>query len=88
MITTREIIKKLWDAQGYGNVAVYSDGSTGVIAPGETGEKGGSAPVAILKPIPLVGGFPMLDHALGNAELLETIERTLRDAGMEIERGE
>jgi hypothetical protein len=85
MVTIREIIRILWDAQGYGNVAFYTDGSTGVIVPGDAGEKGGLAPVAILKPMPLVGGFPMLDHALGNAELLETIERTLKDAGFPFE---
>ncbi|MDN7023711.1 hypothetical protein FGU65_02165 [Methanoculleus sp. FWC-SCC1] len=87
MVTTRDIIRKLWDAQGYGNVAVYSDGTALQVAPGDTGEAGGKQPVALFKAIPLVGKFPMLDHALGDAELLDGIEQTLREQGMAIERG-
>jgi hypothetical protein len=87
MVTSRDIIRKLWDAQGYGNIAVYQDGSTAQVAPGESGETGGEAPVAIFKPIVLVSVFPTVDHALGDAELLETIEGTLRERGMEVERG-
>ncbi len=87
MVTTRDIIRKLWDAQGYGNIAVYSDGSALQVPPGDSGEAGGKQPVALFKAIPLVGEFPMLDNALGDAELLDGIERTLREQGMEIERG-
>lgn len=83
---TREIIRILWDAQGFGNVAVWQDGTTRVIAPGEQAEHGGKEPLAIFKPIPLVSGFPMLDHALGDAGLLEEIERTVKDAGGDITR--
>ena len=81
MLTTEDIIRKIWDAQGYGNVAVWDDGSTQVIEPGEAPVRAGIPPRAVFKPIPLVARFPMLDLALYNPELRETIERTLRDAG-------
>ncbi|TAJ45402.1 hypothetical protein [Methanofollis fontis] len=86
MLNTREIITKIWDAQGYGNLAVWADGTTAIIAPNESPERNGVAPLAIFKPIPLVGGFPMLDYATHNARLLEQIETTIREAGGEIER--
>ncbi|WP_292730714.1 hypothetical protein [Methanoculleus sp.] len=86
MLHTREIIKKIWDAQGYGNLAVWADGTTATIAPGETPEKGGKAPLAIFKPIPLVAGYSMLDFATHDTALLECIETTIREAGGEIER--
>jgi len=86
MLTTKAIIRKIWDAQGYGNVAVWQDGTAEVIGPGTEPTREGKAPLAIFKPMPLVGGFPMLDHALYNAELQETIEKTIRDAGGEIAR--
>ena len=44
MLYTREIIQKIWDAQGYGNLAVWADGTTAVIAPGENPEKDGDNP--------------------------------------------
>jgi hypothetical protein len=86
MLHTREIVQKLWDAQGYGNLAVWEDGTTAVIAPGESPQKGGKAPLAIFKPIPLVAGFSMLDFATHDTALLEHIEATIREAGGEIER--
>jgi len=57
-----------------------------VIEPGGTPLRGGNSPRAIFKPIPLVARFPMLDNALYNPELRDTIERTIRDAGGSIER--
>jgi hypothetical protein len=85
MLSIDEIIRKIWDAQGYGNVAVWGDGTIKVIAPGtETGEAGENPPV-VFKPLPLVGQYPMLDHALGDAALRQRIGDTLRDAGMETE---
>lgn len=86
MLHTRKIIQKLWDAQGYGNLAVWEDGTTAVITPGESPKKDGKAPLAIFKPIPLVAGFSMLDFALHDTGLLEHIEATIREAGGEIER--
>jgi hypothetical protein len=82
--TTKRIIRELWDAQGYGNLALWNDGTTQVISPGETPLKDGKPPFLVLKPLTLVGGFPMLDHALSNAELQEQIESEVRKAGGEI----
>lgn len=87
MLTTKEIIRMLWDAQGYGNVAVWEDGTAEVVAPGSETRREGKPPLAVLKPIPLVGGFPMLDYALFDAGLQDAIEKTIRDAGGEIARG-
>jgi len=86
MLTTKAIIRKIWDAQGYGNVAVWQDGTAEVIGPGTEPVREGKAPLAVFKPIPLVGGFPMLDHALYDQGLQGLIERTIRDAGGEIAR--
>ncbi|WP_332449434.1 hypothetical protein [Methanoculleus sp.] len=86
MLYTREIIKKIWDAQGYGNLAVWADGTTVVIAPGESPKRDGKGPLAIFKPIPLVAGFSMLDFATHDPDLLRLIETTIREAGGEIER--
>jgi hypothetical protein len=87
MLNTGNIIRKLWDAQGYGNLAVWRDGTTAVVAPGEDAKRDdGTPPLAILKPIPLVGQYPMLDHALGDPELMDAVEKNIRDAGGEISR--
>ncbi|HOI58480.1 MULTISPECIES: hypothetical protein [unclassified Methanoculleus] len=86
MLHTREIIKQIWDAQGYGNLAVWADGTTAVIAPGESPKRDGKEPLAIFKPIPLVAGFSMLDFATHDPDLLRLIETTIREAGGEIER--
>jgi len=87
MLNSREIIRKLWDAQGYGNLAVWDDGETEVISPGTEAEKAGKKPLVVLKPIPLVGEFSMVDFAVHDGPLLETIEAAVREAGGEIERG-
>lgn len=84
MIITQDIIRKLWNAQGYGNLAVWGDGSTEVISPGDVVEKNGEKPIIVLKPIPLVGIYPMLDHALGDAKLQKEIEDAIRNVGGEI----
>ena len=86
MLTIDDIIRKIWDAQGYGNLAVWGDGSMQVIEPGEVPVKGGASPLAVFKPIPLVARYPMLDNALFNKELRDEIERTIRDAGGSIEK--
>ncbi|MDD3622530.1 MAG: hypothetical protein PHQ81_09010 [Methanofollis sp.] len=86
MLHTREIIRKLWDAQGYGNLAIWEDGSTEVAAPGSHPTKGGQAPALVLKPLALVAGFPMLDHALHDAALQAAIEEAIMEAGVEIVR--
>jgi hypothetical protein len=86
MLHTQEIIRKIWDAQGYGNLAVWEDGTTAVIAPGESPEREGKAPLAVFKPIPLVAKFAMLDFATHDPELLDLVEKTIREAGGEIQR--
>jgi hypothetical protein len=86
MLNTRELIHRIWDAQGYGNLAVWNDGTSTIIAPGENPKKDGKTLLAIFKPIPLVAGFSLLDFATHNTDLLEHIEKTIRDAGGEIER--
>lgn len=86
MLHTREIIKKIWDAQGYGNLAVWGDGTTLVIVPGESPLQDGKPPLAIFKPIPLVAGFSLLGLATHNTDLLQHIEKTIREAGGEIVR--
>ncbi|KQC05545.1 MAG: hypothetical protein APR53_07135 [Methanoculleus sp. SDB] len=73
----KKIIRELWDAQGYGNLAVYRDGSTRKVQPDFAPADGEEEPVAVLKPMALVAEFPMLDHALGNRELIEKIEALL-----------
>ncbi|MBN1195235.1 MAG: hypothetical protein JXA08_07830 [Methanomicrobiaceae archaeon] len=73
----QKIIRVVWDAQGYGNVAVYRDGTTRQVQADFAPAEGEDVPVAILKPMTLVSEFPMLDHALGNRELIAKIEALL-----------
>jgi hypothetical protein len=84
MFSTQDIIEKLWNAQGYGNLAVWEDGSTQVIEPGVIPTREGKNPLVVFKPIVLVARFPMLDHAISDKELQETIVKTIRDAGGEV----
>lgn len=86
MLHTREIVRKLWNAQGYGNLAIWEDGSTEVVAPGSHPERAGQPPLLVLKPLALVAGFPMLDHALHDTGLLATVEAAVRETGAEIVR--
>jgi hypothetical protein len=84
--TTTRIIRELWDAQGYGNLALWNDSTTSIIPPGESSQKNGKPPLLVLKPLPLVGVYPMLDHALGDPVLQEMVESRVRQAGGEIVR--
>jgi hypothetical protein len=86
MLSPKEIIRAIWDAQGYGNLAVWDDGTTRVFAPGQVPLKDGQAPRAVFKPLPLVGGFPMLDNALYDSQLQDMIEEIMRSSGGEITR--
>lgn len=87
MLSTKKIIEKIWDAQGYGNLAVWDDGTAKIVEPGQVPPPiNGLPPRAVFKPIPLVGGFPMLDHALYNKTLQEKIEETIKNSGGEISR--
>ena len=82
-MNTDDIIKKIWDTQGFGNVAVWQDGTMTVVPGGYTGEPDGKTPLVIFKPIALVTKYPMLDHALGDPELRQTIEAAIESAGDE-----
>jgi len=86
MLSTKNIIKEIWDAQGYGNLAVWDDGTTRIFEPGQVPQINGLPPRAVFKPLPLVGGFPMLDYALSDSKLQETIEEVIRSSGGEIAR--
>jgi hypothetical protein len=86
MLHTKEIIREIWDAQGYGNLAVWDDGTTLVVEPGKMPMKDGRPPLVVFKPLPLVGGFPMLDHALHDSRLQNTIEGMIRSSGGEVTR--
>ncbi len=78
---TQDIVKKLWDEAGNGNIAVFSDGSLTLVPPGSNGESAGRAPLVILKPIALVNKYEHLAFALNDDELLTTIESAIRSAG-------
>jgi hypothetical protein len=85
MLSIDEIIRKLWDAQGYGNLAVWGDGTMKVVAPGTGTDEAAEQPPIIFKPLALVGQYPMLDHALGDDDLRQRIGDALHAAGMETE---
>ena len=86
MLHTKDIIRQIWEAQGYGNLAVWDDGTTQVVDPGQTPLREGQPPLAIFKPLPLVGGFPTLDHAQYNGELQDAIEERIRTSGGKVTR--
>jgi hypothetical protein len=65
MLHTKDIIREIWAVQGYGNLAIWDDGTTLVVEPGQVPVKGGMPPRAVLKPLPLVIGFQTLDPTLG-----------------------
>lgn len=85
---TQEIIKKLWDEAGRGNLAVWEDDTITLVPTDYPGETGGKKPLVILKPIALVNKFEFLDFALHDEELLSTIERSIREAGGTVTRAE
>ncbi|MEN6395890.1 MAG: hypothetical protein ABFC78_05340 [Methanoregula sp.] len=83
---TQDIVKKLWNEAGYGNLAIWEN-DTMMVVPGDyCGETAGKKPLVILKPIPLVNRFEMLDLALNDEELLTKIEETIRAAGGQVTR--
>jgi hypothetical protein len=87
-MNSRDIIRNLWDNQGFGNVAIWEDETMTIVPPGFSGEHAEKKLLCVFKPIPLVAKYPMLDHALGDLELLESIEVTIRNAGGDITRGD
>jgi hypothetical protein len=84
---TQDIVRKLWDEAGYGNLAVWDNDTITVVPPDYCGETAGKKPLVILKPIRLVNCFELLDFALNDEELLTTIEETIRAAGGNVTRG-
>jgi hypothetical protein len=83
---TQDIIRKLWDEAGYGNLAVWSDETITVVPPDYSGITAGHRPLVILKPIALVNKFELLDFALHDEELLVSIETMIRSAGGHVTR--
>ena len=84
---TQDIVRKLWDEAGFGNVAVWDTGIMTVVPVDYSGETAGKKPLVIFKPIALVNRFELLDYALNDEELLTKIEDTVRAAGGTITRG-
>jgi len=84
---TQDIIKKLWDEQGRGNVAVWEDDTMTVVPADYRGENAGKKPLVILKPIVLVNEYELLDYALTDENLQKKIEDAVRAAGGQIMRG-
>jgi len=85
---TQDIVRRLWDEAGVGNIAIWEDESITVVPPDYPGETAGERPMVILKPIALVNQFELLDFALNDEALLEEIERAVRAAGGTITRGQ
>jgi hypothetical protein len=84
---TQDIVRNLWDAAGFGNVAVWDNDTMTVVPADYYGETAGKKPLVILKPIALVNRFELLDFALNDEELLTKIEETVRAAGGNSIRG-
>lgn len=84
---TQDIVKKLWDEAGYGNVAIWDNDTMTTVPADYSGETAGKKPLLILKPIALVNRFELLDFALNDEELLAEIEELVRAAGGTVTRG-
>ena len=84
---TQDIVRKLWDEAGNGNIAIWPDESMTTVPADYSGETAGKKPLVILKPIRLVNQFEHLAFALRDEELLTTIETTIRTAGGHVTRG-
>jgi hypothetical protein len=84
---TQDIVRKLWEEAGYGNVALWEDDHMTVVPPEYCSETAGKKPVIILKPIPLINQYEHLAFALNDEELLQKIEDMVRAAGGQIIRG-
>ena len=83
---TQDVVKKLWDTAGFGNVAVWADDTMTVVPADYPGETAGKKPLVILRPIALVNRYELLDFALNDEELLTHIEGPLRAAGGQVAR--
>jgi hypothetical protein len=83
---TQDIIRKLWDEAGNGNLAIWANEAMTVVPPDYSGETGGKKPLVIFKPIALVNKYDFIEYALKDPELLNTIEEQVRAAGGNITR--
>jgi hypothetical protein len=83
---TQDIVRKLWDEAGNGNVAVWDDGTMTVVPPDFSGNTAGRKPLVVLKPIRLVNEFELLDFALTDDGLLSAIEEAVQVAGGQCSR--
>jgi hypothetical protein len=84
---TQDIVRKLWDEAGYGNIAVWDDDTMTVVPTDYDGATAVKKPLVVLRPIALVNRFELLDYALNDEELLTKIETTVRAAGGQVTRG-
>lgn len=84
---TQDIVRKLWDEAGYGNIAVWADDTITVVPADYNDATAKKRPLVVLKPIALVNRFELLDYALNDEDLLTKIETTVRAAGGHITRG-
>ena len=83
---TQDIVRKLWDEAGNGNIALWADERMTVVPPDYSGETAGKKPLVILKPIALVNRYELLDFALNDEELLKKIEDAVRASGGQVTR--
>jgi hypothetical protein len=86
VMITQDIVRKLWEEAGNGNIAIWADDTMTVVPTDYSGETGGKKPLVILKPIALVNKYDFLDFALKDEELLDTIESLIRSAGGTVTR--
>jgi hypothetical protein len=84
---TQDIVRKLWDEAGYGNIAVWADDTLTTVPADYSGDTSKKNLLVILKPIALVNRFELLDFALNDEELLIKIETAVRTAGGFVTRG-
>ena len=84
---TQDIVRKLWDEAGNGNLAIWENDSITVVPADYCGETKGKKPLVILKPIALVNRYEHLAFALKDEELLTKIEDVIRTAGGQVVRG-
>lgn len=84
---TQDIVRKLWDEAGNGNLAIWENDSITVVPVDYCGETKGKKPLVIIKPIALVNRYEHLAFALNDEELLTKIEEMIRTAGGNVTRG-
>ncbi len=79
---TQDIVRKLCDEAGRGNIAVRANETMTVVPADYCGGTAGKKPFVILKPIALVNRYELLDLALNDEDLLIKIEGTVRASGV------